>query len=203
MNLRSIIFQLKRVKNKLSCYKNRIKLKIYGIQYGKNCIIHGILGIKLNSDSIVQIGDDFYLSSGNHINPLAKNLQGHICVNKGAKLIIGNRVGMSSPVIRVHKSIKIGNHVKFGANVIVMDSDAHSLNYLHRRDASVDMQHKKDAEVVIEDDAFIGMNSIIMKGVTIGARSVIGAGSIVTKSIPADCIAAGNPARVIKQTIHI
>ena len=199
MNIRSIILQLKRVKNKLSCYKNRIKFKIIGIQYGKNCIIHGNLGIKLNSDSIVQIGDDFYLSSGNHINPLAKNLQGHICVNKGAKLIIGNRVGMSSPVIWAHKSIKIGNHVKFGANVIVMDSDAHSLNFLLRRDASVDMQHKKDAEIVIEDDAFIGMNTIIMKGVTIGARSIIGAGSIVTKSIPADCIAAGNPAMIIKR----
>ena len=199
MNIRSIIFQLKRVKNKLSCYKNRIKLKSYGIQYGRNCIIHGHLGIKLASSSIVQIGEDFYMSSGNHINPLAKNLQGHICVNKGAKLIIGNHVGMSSPVIRVHKSIRIGNHVKFGANVIVMDSDAHSLNYLHRRDGAVDKLHKKDAEVVIEDDAFIGMNTIIMKGVTIGARSVIGGGSVVTKSIPADCIAAGNPAKVIKR----
>ena len=61
------------------------------------------------------------------------------------------------------------------------------------------MQHKKDAEVVIEDDAFIGMNTIIMKGVIIGARSVIGAGSVVTKSIPADCIAAGNPAKVTKR----
>lgn len=199
MNIRSIIFQLKRVKNKLSCYKNRIKLKSYGIQYGRNCIIHGHLGIKLASSSIVQIGEDFYMSSGNHINPLAKNLQGHICVNKGAKLIIGNHVGMSSPVIWVHKSIRIGNHVKFGANVIVMDSDAHSLNYLHRRDGAVDKLHKKDAEVVIEDDAFIGMNTIIMKGVTIGARSVIGGGSVVTKSIPADCIAAGNPAKVIKR----
>ena len=198
MNIRSIIFQLKRVKNKLSCYKNRIKLKSYGIQYGRNCIIHGHIGIKLASSSIIEIGNDFYMSSGNHINPLAKNLQGHICVNKNAKLIIGNYVGMSSPVIRVHKSIKIGNHVKFGANVIVIDSDAHSLNYLHRRDGAVDIQHKKDAEVVIEDDAFIGMNSIIMKGVTIGARSVIGAGSVVTKSIPADCIAAGNPAKIIK-----
>lgn len=198
MKIRSVVFQLKRVKDKLSCYKNRIKLKSYGIQYGKNCIIHGNWGIKLASSSIVQIGDDFYMSSGNHINPLARNLQGHICVNKGAKLIIGNCVGMSSPVIWVHKSIKIGNHVKFGANVIVMDSDAHSLNYLHRREIFVDMQHKKDAEVVIEDDVFIGMNTIIMKGVIIGARSVIGAGSVVTKSIPADCIAAGNPAKVIK-----
>ena len=198
MNIRSIIFQLKRVKNKMSCYKNRIKLKSYGIQYGRNCIIHGHLGIKLASNSIVQIGNDFYMSSGNHINPLAKNIHGHICVNKDAKLYIGNNVGMSSPVIWAHKSIKIGDNVKFGANVTVMDSDAHSMNYLHRRNLSVDMLHKADAEIVIENDVFIGMNSVILKGVTIGARSVIGAGSVVTKSIPADCIAAGNPAKIIK-----
>ena len=52
--------------------------------------------------------------------------------------------------------------------------------------------------VVIEDDVLIGTNCIILKGVTIGARSIIAAGSIVTKSIPADCIAGGNPAKVIK-----
>ena len=189
----------RRIKNKLSCYKNRIKLSLFGIKCGKNCIIHGYLGLRLAPDSIVEIGDNFYMSSGSHINPLARNIQGHICINKGAKLIIGNHVGMSSPVLRAHKSIKIGSNVKFGANVIVMDSDAHSMNYLHRRELSVDMVHKADAEVVIEDDVFIGMNTIVLKGVTIGARSVIGAGSVVVKSIPADCIAVGNPAKVIKR----
>lgn len=56
----------------------------------------------------------------------------------------------------------------------------------------------KSAPVVIEDDVWVGAHCIILKGVTIGARSVIGAGSVVTKSIPADCVAAGNPCRVIK-----
>lgn len=92
---------------------------------------HHCLG--LNIDSTISIGDNFYLSSGNHINPLARNIGAHICVNKGAFLTIGNEVGMSSPVIWAHKSIKIGNNVMLGANVIIMDSDAHSLNHLHRR----------------------------------------------------------------------
>ena len=52
--------------------------------------------------------------------------------------------------------------------------------------------------IEIEDDVLIGTRCIILKGVTIGARSVIGSGSIVTKSIPSDCIAAGNPCKVIR-----
>ena len=54
------------------------------------------------------------------------------------------------------------------------------------------------ASIVIEDDVWVGAHSIILKGVTIGARSIIGAGSVVTKSIPADCVAAGNPCKVLK-----
>jgi acetyltransferase-like isoleucine patch superfamily enzyme len=52
--------------------------------------------------------------------------------------------------------------------------------------------------VIIEDDVFIGARSVICKGVTIGARSIIAAGSVVVKDIPADCIAGGNPCKVIK-----
>ena len=55
-----------------------------------------------------------------------------------------------------------------------------------------------DKEIIIEDDVLIGTNCIVLKGVRIGARSIIGAGSIVTKDIPSDCIAAGNPAIIIK-----
>lgn len=56
----------------------------------------------------------------------------------------------------------------------------------------------KSASVIIEGDVWIETHSIILKGVTIGARSIIGAGSVVTRSIPADCVAVGNPCRVIR-----
>lgn len=55
------------------------------------------------------------------------------------------------------------------------------------------------APVIIGDDVFIGARAIILKGVTIGDGAVIGAGSVVTKSIPPRVIAAGNPARIIKE----
>ena len=63
---------------------------------------------------------------------------------------------------------------------------------------SIDCFTAKSKPIVIEDDVLIGTRCIILKGVTIGARTIIGSGSVVTKSIPADCIAAGNPCQVIK-----
>ena len=102
-----------------------------------------------------------------------------------------------------NSSITIGNHVKIGGDCILLDSDAHSLDYHMRRveeriATPKYMSAVKTAPIVIEDDVLIGTRCIILKGVTIGARSVIGSGSVVTKSIPPDCIAAGNPCKVVK-----
>lgn len=80
----------------------------------------------------------------------------------------------------------------------MLDSDCHSLNYLDRRDGTVDQRNKRSKGIVIEDDVLVGAYSIILKGVHIGARSIIGAGSVVTKDIPEDCIAAGNPCKVVR-----
>ena len=69
------------------------------------------------------------------------------------------------------------------------------MNYEVRRTSN---EGTKSAPIAMEDDVWVGAHSIILKGVTIGARSIIGAGSVVTKSIPADCVAAGNPCMLIK-----
>ena len=110
---------------------------------------------------------------------------------------VGDNSGMSSSCIWCINSITIGNNVDIGANCVIIDNDAHSLDYRIRRIPSLDIANS--APIVIEDDVLIGTNSIILKGVRIGARSIIGAGSVVTKDIPSDCIAAGNPCRVIKR----
>ena len=72
------------------------------------------------------------------------------------------------------------------------------MNYLVRRDFEKDMKEKRLEKVSIEHDAFIGADCIVLKGVTIGACSIIGAGSVVTKSIPQGQIWAGNPAKFIR-----
>lgn len=179
---------------KLYPHINRLILKANGAVFGKNLQIPGkvswlIEGSKLN------IGDNFYLSSGNGVNPIASNLQADVYVEPGAALTIGNNVGMSSTRLWIHESVRIGNNVKIGGCVLITDTDAHPMDYVVRRSSN---EGTKSAPVVIEDDVWVGAHCIILKGVAIGARSIIGAGSVVTNSIPVDCVAAGNPCRVIK-----
>lgn len=177
---------------------NRLKFNIKGGSFGKNLNVSTKMFLEIGNDAQLIIGNNFTFSSGDCINPLCRNIKGCIVVNPHASIHIGNNVGMSSPSIWAHTSIKIGNNVNIGGDCILLDSDAHSLDYIERRNPFEDQANKKNAPITIEDDVLIGTRCIILKGVTIGARSIIGSGSIVTKSIPADCIAAGNPCKVIK-----
>lgn len=144
----------------------------------------------------ISIGDNFYFSSGDAVNPMTSNLQGAVYVEPGAELTIGSNVGMSSTRIWVHDSVAVGDNVKLGACVLITDTDAHPMDYMARRTSN---EGTKSAPIVIEDDVWVGAHCIILKGVTIGERSIIGAGSVVTKSIPADCVAAGNPCKIIRK----
>lgn len=173
---------------------NRMILKTHGVEFGKNLQIPGKVSWLIRGARIT-IGDNFYLSSGNGVNPIASNLQADVYVEPGAALAIGNNVGMSSTRLWIHESARIGNNVKIGGCVLITDTDAHPMDYVARRSSN---EGTKSAPVVIEDDVLVGAHCIILKGVTIGARSIIGAGSVVTKNIPADCVAAGKPCKVIK-----
>lgn len=121
-----------------------------------------------------------------------------ISVHEGGFLYIGHHTGMTNSTINCHQSIIIGNYVNIGAGCIIVDSNFHSLNWRDRLDGT-DISKKKNAPVVIKDLAFIGTHSIILKGVTIGEKSIIGAGSVVTHNIPDGEIWAGNPAKFIKK----
>lgn len=169
-------------------------LKAHGVVFGKNLCVPGKVLWSICGGKI-KIGDNFYFSSGYGVNPISSNLQGAIYMEKGASLKIGNNVGMSSTRMWIHDSVTIGDNVKIGACVLITDTDAHPLDYLARRSSN---EGTKSAPIVIEDDVWVGAHSIILKGITIGARSIIGAGSVVVRSIPADCVAAGNPCKVIK-----
>lgn len=130
-------------------------------------------------------------------NPISRNIRTAFFVERNAVLNIGDNVGISGACLWAHESISIGNNVKIGGDSIIIDSDCHSLDAT-LRSSLFDQQRKVNKPIIIEDNVLIGAKCIVLKGVTIGARSVIGAGSVVVKDIPADCIAAGNPCKVIK-----
>ena len=156
--------------------------------------------------SKITIGDNFVFTSGEAFNPLCRNICGCMfTVYPSSRITIGDNSGISSACLWASTSITIGNYVKIGGDCVIMDTDAHSLNFNIRRSIEkneqgyrVDGLAAATAPIIIEDDVLIGTRCIILKGVIIGARTVIGSGSVVTKSIPADCIAAGNPCKVIK-----
>jgi len=116
-----------------------------------------------------------------------------------AKITIGSRVGISGGSICAAKLVAIGEDTMLGANVTIADTDFHSLDARER--ASNNGGEGAVAEVTIGKRVFVGTNVTILKGVTIGDDTVIGAGSVVTKSIPANVIAAGNPCHPIRNLV--
>ena len=163
--------------------------------FGKNLQIPGKVSWLIRGARIT-IGDNFYLSSGNGVNPIASNLQADVYVEPGATLTIGNNVGMSSTRLWIHESARIGTNVKIGGCVLITDTDAHPMDYVARRSSN---EGTKSAPVIIEDDVWIGANVTILKGVTIGRGSVVAAGAVLTQSFPPYSIIGGVPARLLKQ----
>ncbi len=105
-------------------------------------------------------------------------------------------------------SVKIGNRVLISHNVNIYDTNTHSLSAQNRHQHFVDIitsgqpsvfEDVSEKPIVVEDDAWIGSNSTIMKGVTIGCGSIVSAGSIVLKDVEPYSVVAGNPAKVIGQ----
>ncbi len=117
-----------------------------------------------------------------------------------AILAIGEETRMSGTTICAVEQVVVGNRNVIGANVIISDTDFHSLDPLIRNSKD-DIYYAAHKPVKIGDDVFIGGNSIILKGVSIGDGAVIGAGSVVTKSVAAKTIVAGNPAKVVAQVL--
>ena len=177
---------------------NPLRFRWNGITLGAHSNIINKMYLFKEPAAQIRIGDRFTLTSGEAFNPICRNLKACLCARGKGVIEIGDDVGMSSPCIWAVNLIHFGNHVLVGGDCLFIDNDAHNIDALERRDPTL-RSHVKSAPIIIEDEVFIGARCTILKGVTIGARSIIGAGSVVTTSIPADCIAAGNPCRVIRR----
>lgn len=176
------------------CHKTGVKFDPLHTQFDGRAILN------FHPGSRVEIGSHFRCVSSKHVG-MENSVCSKIVVHGGGNLCIGKHSGMTNSTINCHDSITIGECVNIGAGCVIVDSDFHSLHWRDRMDGT-DITKKRNAPVVIKDLAFIGMHSIILKGVTIGEKSIIGAGSVVSKDVPDGEIWAGNPARFIKKAIE-
>ncbi len=174
----------------------RLFFAVNGIQWEHNWKILGVPIIQKHRLSQIRIGPGLWLRSTTRSNPLGPNHPVILCTWKsGAVIEIGKNFAMTGGALVAANRITIGNDVNLGANSTMIDTDFHPLDPIERR---LNPQDAEAAPININDDVFIGMNCLILKGVTIGQNSIIGAGSVVSRDIPPGVIAAGNPAKIIK-----
>ena len=179
------------IRTRITLYGNGVRVssfRSYGVPYVM--VARGAKGMT--------IGVNFAMNNVIIHNPIGMPQPCTFFVDRGCSITIGNNVGISQTALIAHADITIGDNVKIGGGTCVYTSDFHSLNS-ELRHSGEDLKHRKSAPVTIEHDAFIGARCIILKGVTIGENSIVGAGSVVTKSIPANEIWAGNPAKFIRK----
>lgn len=169
---------------------------LHGIAWGPGWKLYGTPLILKHRHSQISFGPGLSLRSTLRANPLGANHRVVLCTwQADAVLQVGCEFAMTGGVICAAQHITIGDRVTVGANTTLIDTDFHPLQVEARQ---LDPNAGATSPLVIEDDVFIGMSCLVLKGVHIGRGAVIGAGSVVTQDIPGGTIAAGNPARAIR-----
>ena len=120
-----------------------------------------------------------------------------IVARYGGHITIGAGCGISGSTIYAMKEINIGDNVLIGGNCKIIDNDFHPLSASERINQKTEDIKKRT--INIGEGCFIGANSIILKGTTLGKNCVVGAGSVVSGTFPDNVIIAGNPAKIIKE----
>lgn len=181
-----------------STLRSRVSLWVQGCPADKGFRTTGACYFKARRAGSIRLGKNVTFLASSRTNRVG--LMGAVSLHTidEGQIEIGDCSGGSAVVISSRSSVVIGSHVKMGGNVRVFDHDFHSLDAIMRRDPQLDSEHVKCVPIEIGNGVFIGTNAMILKGVTIGDRAIIAAGSVVTKDVPPDEIWGGNPARRLR-----
>jgi len=171
----------------------RLLMYLMNVEINGKIKIKGIPYIRKASNAKMIIKDGVKIISSITANPVGGDERMKFFVM--GELFIDEKTGMSNTTIVCMDKIHIGKRVIIGGGTKIYDTDFHPIHYLDRIE---NPNNIKTSPILIDDDVFIGAHSIILKGVRIGKGSVIGAGSVVAKDIPANQIWAGNPVIYIK-----
>jgi acetyltransferase-like isoleucine patch superfamily enzyme len=171
---------------------------MWGIQLGPFCKFFGKTHFRRYPGSIIKIGKSCRFRSTFRSNMVGLNRPCGISTHhKDAVIHLGENCGLSGVVIGAANSIVLGNHVLCGANVTITDFDWHSVNQSRHSQSVSELSEP----IRIGDNVWLGLNTLVLKGVEIGNNTVIGANSVVTSSLPENVIAAGIPARVLRSLV--
>jgi len=174
-----------------------LEARARGVELGAAIVFNGRPYLKRAEGSRISIGASACLNSYLRSNPLGCGRPlSLVTTMPGAEIIIGTKVGLSSNAICAAKRIEIGEGTFLGADAMVFDNDFHApLGEWNWGPPAPD----NAKPIKIGRGVFIGARALILKGVTIGDRAIVGAGAVVTKDVPAYHIAVGNPARAFPQ----
>lgn len=171
-----------------STFASRVNAWLSGVKLGQGCRFYGLTTFHKARNASIRIGERCVFRSKARSNLIGINRPCIVSAHNEAVLTVGADCGFSGTVIGCFVRITIGDHVRCGANTLITDGDWHSN----------DPRAGSPMPVHIGDHVWLGVNVIVLKGVTIGRNSVIGAGSVVTKDVPENVVAAGNPCRVLR-----
>jgi acetyltransferase-like isoleucine patch superfamily enzyme len=161
----------------------------WGVNLGPGCRFHGRPYFRRYPGSRVTFGGNCTFLSSPNANLIGVNRPCLVStMAPEAEIRVGKDCGFSGTVIAAFQQIILGQNVICGANTLITDSNWHP----------EDSRSGYPAPVIIEDNVWLGVNATVLKGVRIGENSVIGASSVVTRDIPANVIAAGNPCKSIR-----
>lgn len=180
----------------------RLKCLAFGVGTGKKVRCFGAIHLLRAPGSQIVVGDNVTFISRSSRGTASAiyspcKLRTHA---RTARIEIGDNVGLNGTSVTARsRTIKIGDGTMVGPNVTIVDSDFHQTWPPDGRLLNPAMENDRD--VIIGENVWIGLGSIILKGVTIGDNSIIGAGSVVISDIPENSLAAGNPAVVKKSYV--
>ncbi len=172
----------------------KVLFYLNGAKIGSGLKVCGKINVHITRRGIVFIGKNCTINSENY-NLIGRQQKSIFWVE--GKLSIGDNLGLSCSAIICNHEMEIGNNVTIGGNTVIYDTDFHSLDPDLRLSKKSDKINAKWGKVSIGDQVFIGAHTTILKGVTIGENSIIGACSLVVNDIPSNEIWGGNPAKYL------